>query len=32
MAALDNMLVIKRGRKTPSRMFDIPHMGQSSPS
>lgn len=30
MAALDNMLMVKRGDKTPSRALDIPHTGQSS--
>lgn len=30
MAALDNMLMVKRGDKTPSRAHDVQHTGQSS--
>lgn len=30
MAALDNMLMVKRGNKTSLRALDIPHTGQSS--
>ncbi len=30
MAALDNMVMVKRGDKNPSRALDTSHKGQSS--